>query len=50
MALDRGLTTEVGGPQFGPDCKLTLSDSPRATRDVDLELGRLVPLPARDVG
>ena len=52
MALDRVLTTKVGGPQFGwlVDRKLSLSDSPRATRDVDLELGRLVPLPAGDVG
>ena len=50
MTLDKGLLTKVGGPQFGPDRKLTLSDSPRATRDVDLELGRLVPLPAGDVG
>ena len=50
MTLDKGLLTKVGGPQFGPDRKLTLSDSPRSMRDVDLELGWLVPLPTGDVG
>ena len=50
MGQDRGLMTEDGGPPFGPDHSLTLSDSPHATWNVDRVLGRLVPFPAEDVG
>ena len=50
MGLERGLMTEDGGPPFGPNHKLTLSDGPHATGTVDRVLGRLVPLPAEDVG
>ena len=50
MALDGGLTKGDGGLKFGPDRKLTLSEIPHATRNDDLMLGALVPLPAENVG
>ena len=50
MALDGGLTKGDGGPKFGPDRKLTLSEIPHATRNDDLVLGAPVPLPAENVG
>ena len=45
MALDSGLTKGGGGPKLGPDRKLTLSDITHATRNDELVLGTLVPLP-----
>ena len=49
-ALDSGLTKGDGGPKLGPDCKLTFSKLPHATRNDDLVLGAAVPLPAENVG
>ena len=46
----RGLRTEDGGPPFGPDRNLTLSDGPHAAGIVDRILDGSVPLPAMDVG
>ena len=50
MDMERSLLTEDGGPQFGPDHDLTLSDVPHATGIVDRISDGLVPLPAVDVG
>ena len=50
MGLERGLRTEDGGPPFGPDPDLRLSDGPHATGIVDRILDGSVPLPAVDVG
>ena len=50
MGLERGLLTEDGGPPFGPDHDLTLSDGPDATGIVDWISDGSVPLPAVDVG
>ena len=47
--LERGLRTEDGGPPFGPDHDLTLSDGPHATGIVDRISDGSVPLPAVDV-
>ena len=50
MGLARGLRTEVGGPPFGPDPDLTLTDGPHVTGIVDWISDGPVPLPAGDVG
>ena len=50
MGLARELRTEDGGPPFGPDRKLTLSDGPHATGIVDRISDGPVPLPAMDGG
>ena len=50
LCLARGLQTEVGGPPFGPDPDLTLTDGPHATGMVDQILDGSVPFPAIDVG
>ena len=50
MGLARGLRTEDGGPPFGPDRELTLSDGPHATEIVDRISNGPVPLPAVDGG
>ena len=50
MGLARGLRTEVGGPPFGPDPDLILTDGPHATGIVDRISDGWVPLPAVDVG
>ena len=50
MGLERGLRAEDGGPPFGPDPNLTLSDGPHATGIVDRISDGSVPLPAVDVG
>ena len=42
--------SEDGGPPFGPDHDLTLSDGPHTTGIVDRILDGSVPLPAVDVG
>ena len=42
--------TGDGGPPFAPDRKLTLPDVPHTTRNDDLVLRKLGPLPAGDVG
>ena len=50
MGLARGLRTEVGGPPFGPDPDLTLTDGPHAMGIVDRISDGSVPLLAVDVG
>ena len=50
MGLARGLRTEDGGPPFGPDPDLTLSDGPHATGIVERISDGSLPLPAIDVG
>ena len=50
MDLARELRMEVGGPPFGPDPDLTLTDGPHATGIVDRISDGSVPLPAVDVG
>ena len=42
--LERGLRTEDGGPPFGPDHDLTLSDGPHAAGIVDRISDGSVPL------
>ena len=50
MGLARGLRMEVGGPPFGSDPDLTLTDSPHAMGIVDRISDGSVPLLAVDVG
>ena len=50
VALDSGIAKGDGGPMLGSDRKLTFSEIPYATRNVNLVLGAAVPLPADDVG
>ena len=50
LGLAKGLRTEDGGPPFGPDPELTLSDGPHATGIVDRISDGPVPLPAVDGG
>ena len=50
VALDSGIAKGDGGPMLGSDRKLTFSEIPYATRNVDLVLGAAVPLPADNVG
>ena len=50
IGLARGLRTEDGGPQFGPDPKLTLSDGPHATGIIGRISDGPVPFPAMDGG
>ena len=50
MGLARGLPTEDGGPPFGTNHKLTLSDGPHATGIVDRIWDGSVLLPAVDGG
>ena len=50
MGLARGLRTEDGGPPFGPNRELTLSDGPHTTGIVDRISDGPVPLPAVDGG
>ena len=50
MGLARGLRTENGGPPFGPDHELTLSNGPHDTASVNRISDGPVPLPAVDGG
>ena len=45
-----GQWTHDGGPELGPDRKLTFSAMPHEMRNDDLVLGAAVPLPAENVG